>query len=126
MTSDAKYFSRVYAISAIVWGLGLLVLICAGSLRAAVGWTTGAALSMGVLRSLELVIRSSFVPGNRRAGATLARWSIVKLLAAGAVISLLVIAGGRDFALIGAFCAGIMLTQLVIVGREVKVGGSRG
>lgn len=124
--TDRRYFGRVYRASAVLWLLGLAACVCAGSLLAAVGWTVGAAVSALTLCSLEYVIRRNFVPGNPRAGSALARFSVVKLVVVGLIISALVIAGGRSAALVGAFCAGVVLTQLVMVGREVGIGGTRG
>lgn len=109
-----------------LWLAGLAACVLVGSPQAAAGWTVGAAVSAGTLCSLEYAIRRGFVPGNPHAGKTLARLSIVKLVVAVAVISALLIGYGRNIAVVGAFCSGVVLTQLVIIAREVGIGGTRG
>lgn len=112
---DEAFIGRVYKTSAYIWAFGLAVCLICGQYYAAIGWTIGAGVSVGIMRSLEWVVRRSFVPGNNGARAELAKVSIVKLLIIAAILSVIIIAGGRSFALVAGFCAGLILTQAVIV-----------
>ncbi len=76
-------------------------------------------ISFGTLRSLEVVIRRNFVPGREGADKALAKFSLIKLPAVLAVIALAVWLGGRSFAFVVGFCAGVVLTQSVAVLKVV-------
>ena len=114
-TIDNGLLTRAYRTSAVVWAIGSLAWWATMGLYAAVGWTAGAAVSLAVVRTLEIVIRRQFVPGNPRAGSALARLSVLKVLAALAILSLVVIAGRYGYEFIIAFCVGILLAQTVII-----------
>lgn len=86
---------------------------------AAAGWAVGSALSFGTLRSLEVVVRRNFVPGKEGADKALAKFSLVKLPVVLLIIGLSVWLGGRSLAFIAWFCAGVVLTQSVVVLKVV-------
>ena len=83
----------------------------------AAGWTIGCALSVGILRSLEWVIKRNFVPGAEKAKREFAKFSLVKLALLVIILIGVVLIGGRSFAFVGAFCAGLLLAQAVIVAK---------
>lgn len=88
-------------------------------LYAAVGWAAGSLVSIGVVRSLEIVIRRHFVSGNPDAGRALTKFSFLKLLAVLGILSLVAIAGRYGYEFIIAFCAGVLLAQAVIVLKTI-------
>jgi len=112
---DEGFLGRVYRTSAVVWAIGTAISWGVAGPAAAVGWTVGSALSMGVLRGFEWMARRSFVPGAHETRRDFARFSIVKLPIILLVLVGVVLIGGRSFEPIAAFCAGIILTQAVIV-----------
>lgn len=118
---DEQFIRRVYSSSAYLWGFGLLVCWGFGSLSAAIGWTIGSALSLSILRSLDYGIRKYFVPGSIDAQKKLAKLSFVKFGTVLGVLALLVWLGGRNFALVGSFCTGLVLTQGVIVMKTLAI-----
>lgn len=118
---DEVFIAQVYKTSACVWAIGLVICLATWQLEAAAGWTVGAALSMATLRSLEWIVRRCFVPGQTKAKASLARFSLIKLIAVAAVLSGVVLLGGRSFVVVGVFCAGVILTQAVIFAKAVKI-----
>jgi hypothetical protein len=113
-TLDDSFINRVYRTSAYLWAFGLLVCAPIGGLPAALGWTLGAAVSMGTLCSLEWIVRREFVPGKSAAGRSLARFSLVKLPIVALMLVGIVLVGGRSFEMIASFCAGVVLTQTVV------------
>ena len=112
---DDGFLGRVYRTSAVLWAIGTAISWGLAGLPAAVGWTVGSALSMGVLRGFEWMVRRSFVPGTPNAQRNFSRFHVAKLPIILVVIAGVVLIGGRSFELIAAFCAGIILTQAVIV-----------
>ena len=114
---DDGFIGRVYVSSAYLWAFVALAVFALWGIVAAAGWTVGCALSVGILRSLEWVIKRNFVPGADKAKREFAKFSLLKL--AGIVIILIgvVLVGGRSFAFVGAFCAGLLLAQAVIVAK---------
>lgn len=112
---DESFIGRVYKTSAVVGLFGLLAAWSVGGLLAAAGWTAGALVSVGVLASLDRVVRRCFVPGEARPRKELAKLSIVKLLVILAVLCLAVWIGKFSLAFLFAFCAGLLLAQAVIV-----------
>ena len=113
-TIDEQFIRRVYTSSAYLWGFGFLVCWAVSGLGAAGGWTLGSALSIGILRSLEWIIRRSFVPGAPNARRALTRFSLLKLPMVLLVLMLAIWTAKSSFAFIVAFCAGVVLTQSVI------------
>lgn len=112
---DEGFIGRVYKTSAVVGLFGLLIAWGAGGVVAAVGWTAGALVSVGVLASLDRVVRRCFVPGEARAMKEFAKLSIVKLFVILAVLCLAVWIGKFSLKFLFAFCAGLMLVQAVMV-----------
>jgi hypothetical protein len=133
MEIDDAFIKRVYRTSISMWGFGALVWLGLWQVltargwtlspnwgwMAALGWTLGSAMSVGLLWSLERIIRRAFVPGNTEAKRNLGRFSLVKLVVVAAILAIIVIFGGRSFALVGAFCAGVALTQAVMFFKVV-------
>ena len=113
--NDEDFIRRVYKMSVVLWAFGVVACLCVSGLHAAVGWTLGAAASFAVLWSLEWIVRRCFVPGVRGAKRVFARFCIIKLMAVLLVLGVVVRLGAGSFALIVAFCAGLILTQAVIV-----------
>lgn len=111
---DETFLARVYRTSAFLWAFLALAWLVVLSWPAAIGWTVGSAVSFGILRSLEITVRRYFVPGEEGAKYALARFSIGKLFIIIAILSIVIITGGKSFSLIVAFCAGLVLTQAVI------------
>ena len=112
---DLRFISRVYPASVIVWAIGVAVSWRLGGFAAAAGWTAGSALSMGVLWGFEWIARRSFAPGSPNAQRDFVRFCAVKLPIILLALVAVVLVGGRSFAAVAAFCAGVVLTQTVIV-----------
>ena len=116
---DQGFIGRVYRTSAYVWAFGLMVGWSTSGYAAALGWTLGSAVSVGLLRGIEWFIGRTVVPGNARAKrllvvVALLHWPmLIAALAAGIWF------GRGSFPYIVAFCAGLVLTQAVIVLKVV-------
>ena len=76
---DEHFIARVYRTSAWVWAIGLLAALSVGAFYFAIGWTVGSAMSVGILWSLDYIIRKTIVPGAEGARSSLAKFSVVKL-----------------------------------------------
>ena len=113
-TIDDDFIKQVYKTSVYIWAFGVLVTWSIAGPLAAIGWTLGSALSVGILCSVEWIVKRAFVPEASDARGALAKFSLIKLLIIMAVLSIIILAGGRNFALVGGFCAGVVLTQGVI------------
>lgn len=116
---DEGFVPRVYRTSAYVWAVGVLAAWSMGGAYAAAGWTLGAALSVGLLRGLEFVVRRSFLPGAASPGGALAKFTLIKLPLVLVILGLAVWIGKSSFAFVGAFCLGVLLTQVVMVLKVV-------
>lgn len=116
---DENYFRRVYRSSVIIWFICCPVAWWLGGLPAVAGWTVGSGLSIGVMRSFEWMARRLFVPGATESNRDFTRFSILKLPVILAVVAALVLVGGRSLPAIVGFCAGVLLTQSVIVIKTV-------
>jgi len=112
---DESFIGRVYGTSAIVWACGVAIAWGLGGTDAAAGWTLGSGLSLGTLRSLEWIVRRSFVPKSLNAQRSLAKFSLAKLAILALVLSGIVIVEGRSLALVLGLCAGVVLTQTIVV-----------
>lgn len=114
-TIDEGFIGRVYRTSVYVWAFGLLAGWALSGHRAALGWTLGSAISAGLLRGIEWFVGRTVTPGNARAKRSLV---LVALLHWPALIAALAVGiwfGRGSFSYIVAFCAGLVLTQAVIV-----------
>jgi len=118
---DDGFIGRVYRSSAYVGLFGVLAAWSIGGPFASAGWTMGALVSFGVLWSLEWVVRRAFVPGEPRARRMLTRFSLLKLPALLVILGLAVWIGRADTAFILAFCAGLLLTQAVIIMKALGI-----
>ena len=125
MPSEAKidegFIARVYRTSAYVWAFGAMVAWSVAGPYAALGWTVGSAISVGLLVAIEWIVRRAVRPGNLRAkkvltNAALLHWPIILMLLAAAVWL-----GGRRVAYIIAFAAGLGLVQAVIVLKAIGI-----
>lgn len=118
-TVDEGFIGRVYRTSVYVWAFGLMVSWSIAGAHAALGWTVGSAVSLGLLRGIEWFIRGTMRPGNERAGRAVV---IVGLLHWPVLIGVLGVAiwlGRAHFLYIVAFCAGLALTGAVILLKVV-------
>lgn len=111
---DEGFLARVYKTSAVVWAFGALVAWGVAGLHAALGWSLGCALSVGVLAGTEWIVRRAIRPGNTRARRTLGNaaalhWPAI-LVFAGFAVWL----GRGQAAYLIAFIAGLGLVQAVI------------
>ncbi len=118
---DEGFITRVYRTSAYVWAFGALVAWSVAGWHAALGWTVGSAVSVGVLAAIEWMVRRAAVPGDTRAGRKLMKaaalhWPIILVLLAAAVWL-----GGRRISYIVAFVAGLGLAQAVIALKALGI-----
>lgn len=111
---DETFIKRTYRTSIFVWGFVALVLLSFMQLWAVAGWSLGSVVSMGVLWSLEHIIRKAFVPGNLKAQSELGKFSLMKIGVGLPILLIAVWAAKHSAPFIFAFCAGIVLTQAVI------------
>lgn len=109
---DEGFIRRTYRTSIVVWAIAVVTMTAFQLWYAAIGFTIGSAISIGILMSLDAVIRRVFVPGSTGAVKKLAKIGFVKLVVI-AVVLIGVVKTGR-FDLIVAFCAGVLLTQSVM------------
>jgi len=114
---DDGFIGRVYVSSAYLWAFVALAVFALWGIVAAAGWTIGCALSVGILRSLEWVVKRNFVPGADKAKQEFAKFSLVKLALVVIILIGVVLAGGSNFGFVAAFCAGLLLAQVVIVAK---------
>lgn len=126
--NDDGFLPAVYRLSAVLWLIGTVVLTVFRLWNGLIGWAVGAAVSIGLVRSLELVVRHSFVPGATKSKKFLTRFSLVKLPIIVLILTALVLLGGRDFVLVGAFCGGLVLVQAAIALTALRslVAGRQG
>lgn len=119
MTIDEAFLARVYRMSAVVWAFGLLVFWSILGWRAALGWTVGCAISMGLLAGVQWVVRSVVTPDNPRAKRMLTVIALLHWPVLIGVLAAAVLLARGHFSYIVAFCAGLILTQAVIVLKVV-------
>jgi hypothetical protein len=113
------YFSRVYRTSLIVFAVAAALVSGRGGWPALIGLTYGAAISLGGLRAIEIVVRGLFRPGVRLNPKWVTALMVLKLpllsivLAGAAWLSVHHLA--NPFALVG----GLALVQAVIFLKAV-------
>ena len=117
--SDEGFLGRVYRTCVYVWAFGALAAWGYFGPHAALGWTFGSAISVGLLYAIEWIVRKTVTPGNLRAKKVLTtiaalHWPIIL-----AIMALAVWLSGRRIAYLIAFSAGLGLTQAVIVLKTV-------
>jgi hypothetical protein len=117
--TDEDFIARVCRTSVVVWAFGAMAAWCVAGPYAALGWTFGSAISVGLLAAIDWMVRRTMRPGDARAGKKLMKaaalhWPIILMLLAGAVYL-----SGRRVAYIVAFVAGLGLAQAVIVLKAV-------
>lgn len=113
--NDEGFLGRVYRTSAYVWAFGALAIWSYFGLHAALGWTFGSAISVGLLFGIEWIVRKAVTPGNIRAKKVLTNvaalhWPIIL-----AAMALAIWLSQRRVAYLVAFIAGLGLAQAVIV-----------
>lgn len=118
---DEGFITRVYRTSAYVWTFGALVAWSASGFWAALGWTVGSAVSVGVLAAIDWMVRRAARPGDSRAGRKLMKavalhWPIILILLAAAVW----LGVGRVSYMV-AFAAGLCLAQAVIALKALGI-----
>ncbi len=116
---DEGFIKRTYKTSVIVWAIATLGIVAGERWYAALGFTLGAAVSMGVLASLSHIVRRLFVPGQAGAGRTLIKFGIVKLVAIAVIVTGVVMT--RRYDLIFGFCGGVILTQAVMFLKAIGI-----
>jgi hypothetical protein len=116
---DEAFIGRVYRTSVYVWGLVALLMLSLGQWWAAIGWTLGSLTSVGVLWSIEWIVRRAFVPDNEKALGQFKSFTLIKLVAVLPILGLAAWCSSRSVASIFAFCAGVVLTQAVIFSKVV-------
>lgn len=109
---DEGFIQRTCRTTLVVWGVAVFACLVFQLWFAAVGFTIGTAVSLGVLIALNRIIRRTVVPGAKRVGITLAKFGAIKFLAIAAIVFGVVMT--RRFDIIVGFCAGIALTQVVM------------
>jgi hypothetical protein len=112
--NDDRFLPSAYKTGIALWTIGAIGLLSLRCWSGLIGWTIGAMVSFGLVRSLEVFVRHNFVPGTTKSKQNLTRFSLVKLPIIVLILIAIVLLGGRDFALVGAFCAGLVLVQASI------------
>lgn len=116
---DEGFIRRVYITSGYVWAFGLLASWSVSGWRAALGWTVGSGLSIGLLRAIEWFVRSAVRAGHKPVRKQLLIVAIIHWpVLVGVLAGGLWLARG-DFPYIVAYCVGLALTQLIIVLKVV-------
>lgn len=118
---DESFLARVYRTSAVLWAVGVSVLGGLGRENIAIGWTVGSGTSIGLLRGIEWTVRRFFVPGRLVNNRDLVKILAIRLAVIVPFIGVIVLLGGRSFGFIVGFCAGLVLTQSVIVLKVLGV-----
>jgi hypothetical protein len=118
---DEGFIARVYRTGAYVWAFGAIAAWSVAGLWAALGWTVGSAVSIGVLAAIEWVVRRTAKPGDTRAARKLTKaaalhWPIILVLLAASVWL-----GGRRVSYMIAFVAGLGLAQAVIALKALGI-----
>ena len=118
---DEGFIGRVYMTSAVVWAFGVIVSWSLAGPYAALGWTVGSAVSIGVLAGIERIVRRAVMPGDPRRGkrmikAAALHWPIILVLLSAAVWL-----SGRRVAYLVAFAAGLGLAQAVIALKAIGI-----
>ena len=116
---DEGFIGRVYRTSIVVWAVGVVCWWGTLGFPAAAGWTVGSALSMGALRGFEWLALGSFVPGSTTAKRDFTKFAVIKLPIVVLILAAVVLIGGRSLPVISAFCAGVILTQTVILLKTI-------
>ncbi len=112
---DERFLVGVYRTSAVLWAVGAGVFGGLGRESIALGWTIGSGASVGLLRGIEWTVRRFFVPGRMISNRDFIKILAVKLIIIVPFVVGIVLLGGRSFGFIAGFCAGLVLTQSVIV-----------
>ncbi len=118
---DEGFITRVYKTSAVVWAFGVLAAWSIAGWFAALGWTVGSAISVGLLAAIEWMVRRAVRPGNERAGKSLLKaaalhWPAILLILAAAVWL-----GGGKLVYLLAFVAGLGLVQMVMAAKALGI-----
>lgn len=119
-TSQNSLLDGAYRTSAILWVLGAVALSALRCWGGLLGWTLGSVTSIGVVKSLEIAVRHNFAPGatnsqRKLTGVSLAKLPIIVLVLIGVVLI-----GGKDVALVGAFCAGVLVVQTAMLIESLR------
>jgi hypothetical protein len=109
---DELFISRVYR-SSFWWSLLVVsYLLMAKLLSAAVGFSIGVGVGLGVLRSIEGIVRIVFVPGNAGASkATMSALGIAKYALLAVIFALIVRSGWIS---LPAFACGVGVPSAII------------
>lgn len=115
MGIDEGFIARVFRTSAVVFAFGVLAFWSTLGWRAALGWAIGSAISLGLLAGIQWAVRQYARPGNPRAKKSLTIVALLHWPVLAAILAAAVWYGRGRFSYIIAFCAGLVLTQAVIV-----------
>ena len=118
-TTDEGFLRRVYITSTMVWAFGALATWSFAGLHAALGWTLGSAISVGLLAGIEWIVRKAVTPGNLRAKKVLTNVALLHWPIVLAVMALAIWMSGRRIAYLVALIAGLGLAQAVIVLKTI-------
>ena len=113
-TVDEAFIGRTYKTSIYLWVFGVFVCWAISGIYAIAGWTLGAAVSLGILRSLEVIVRKAFVPGAQKPKLELLKLGLVKIVGVLLVLALVVWIGKHSYSFVAGFCVGVALTQVVM------------
>lgn len=118
---DEGFVSRVYRTSVYVGAFGIMVSWSVAGPWAALGWTLGSVVSVGVLAAIDWLVRRAAGSVDVRAGRKLMKavalhWPIILILLVPAVW----LGGGRRCYMV-AFAAGLCLVQAVIALKALGI-----
>ncbi len=119
MHIDEGFMHRTYRTSIVVWAIVAIMLLSVQKWFVALGFTVGAAISLGVLASLDYIVRRVFVPGKISSGRSLTVFSAFQLTAVVSVVIGVVLTRRVD--VIIGFCVGLILTQAIMVLKVVGI-----
>ena len=117
---DDGFIARVYRTGAYVWLFGVFMVWGALGIYAVLGWTLGAAFSIGLLRGIEWFIRNAVRPGNPGAGKAMLKVSLLHWPVIAVILGFAVWLSRGSFAYIIALSAGLGLAPAIII---LKVAG---
>ena len=123
---DRDSMRGVYKSAVLAWAGAAVVCLAIGRPWIALSLTFGAAIALGLLGGLDLVVRRAFVPGARKPMRALWKLGLVKYPLLGA--ALIALAGWERIDLL-ALCGGVVLVQVGIVAGTViagRLGARRG
>jgi len=111
---DEQFVRKVYKSSAIAWGLVSLWTLGLGKPWIALSITLGTVVSLAVLASFDIVVRTVFVPGATKSKKALIKLALIKYPILGAILYFVV--HWHKINLL-AFCGGIVLVHFAMLAK---------